>query len=298
MTGRTRSDAALRAILAGSLFLLAGISDPGCAGPAIGQFEIKTLSAEPGEIEFQSQNAYFMGQPRRRTASAGGEIDADDNSVAKQRHGLEIEVGITRYLKVRLGIEYERERVEDVSSLIEANDFGAMELDEYAAEAVVVFVPPSGDGWALGMVIEYEHPSDPGGARTFNAGPIVEFAHGDWIASFNPTLTQFFGGERNQAGMVDEKLDFSYTARILHHWSEELALALEAYGTVERIGGGGGRSDDAQPFGNFHQHRMGPVAYWTFDAAHAEAKLGLGMLFGLNSNTADAALKASFELTF
>jgi len=269
------------------------------AGPAIGQFEIKTLSARPGEIEIQSQNAYFLGNPRRRTqANAAGDIEADDNSLARQRHALEIEVGVTRYLKTRLGIEFERERLDDIGSLQDAEAYGNLELDEYAAEAVVVFVPRSGDGWGLGMVIEYEHPADPDGARTLNGGPILELARGNWVASFNPTLTQFFGGERNVAGQTDEKIDFGYTARLLHRWSDDFALAIEAYGTVERVGGHGGRSDTSQLFGDDDQHRAGPIAYWSFDAADAEAKLGLGVLFGLNDTTADAALKVSFELTF
>lgn len=269
------------------------------AGPAIGQFEIKTLSAEPGEFEFQSQNAYSTGNPRRRTrgGSADG-ISVDDNSVVRQRHALELELGITRYLKARIGIEYERERYDDVTSLRDANDFGDLELDEYAAEAVIVFVPRSGDGWGLGMAVEYEHPADSDGAKTFFAGPILEFAQGEWIVSFNPALVQFWGGERNEAGKRDEKIDFTYTARVLHHWSEHLDLALEAYGTIERVGGRGGRSDASQIFGDFDQHRIGPVAYWSVDVADAEAEFGLGMLFGLNSSTPDTTLKASFELTF
>lgn len=112
-------------------------------------------------------------------------IEGDDNSIARQRHGLEIEFGITRYLKTRLGIEYERERLDNIGSTQDAEAFGDPALDEYAAEAVVVFVPRAGDGWGLGMVVEYEHPAETGGARTLN------------VASFNPTLTQFFNGERN-----------------------------------------------------------------------------------------------------
>ncbi len=268
------------------------------AGPTIGQLEIKTLNSEPGEIEFQSQNAYAMGNPRRRTRVTPDGIEADDNTVTKQRHALEIEVGITRYLKARVGIEYERERLDEIDTLSEAKSFGKIELDEYAAEAIVVFVPRAGDGWGLGMVIEYEHPADSDSAKALNVGPILEVANGKWILSLNPILTQVFGGERNAAGQRDEKIDFSYTARILHHWSDNIDLALEAYGTIERIGGRGGRSEAAQLFGDFDQHRLGPVAYWNYEVADMEASLGLGVLFGLNSATSDVALKTSLELTF
>jgi hypothetical protein len=272
---------------------------PARAEPAIGQFEIKTLSAEPGEVEFQSQNAYFSGLPARRLYTGGGELEADDNAIARQRHGLEVEVGLSRFLKTRLGIEYERERIDDIGSPGEAEAFAKLALDEYAAEAVAVFVPRAGDGWGLGMVVEYEHPADSDEARTLNAGPIFEFAQGPWIASFNPTITRFSGGERNAAGAQDEKLDFSYTARLMHQWSDQLALALEAYGTVERIAGAGQRSQASSLFGDFNQHRAGPVAYWTVDTGtQSETTIGLGALFGLNSNTEEIALKFSLEVTF
>lgn len=284
------------AVIPASLWLMAAPARP---EPAIGQFEIKTLSAEPGEVEFQSQNAYFSGNPQRRVRTSDDGLEADGNAIARQRHGLEVEVGLTRFLKTRLGIEYERERFEDIGSRDEAEAFGALELDEYAAEAVLVFVPRPGDGWGLGMVVEYEHPAESGGARTLNGGPIFEFAHGPWIASFNPTLTRFFGGERNAAGAQDEKLDFSYTARLLHRWSDQFELAIEAYGTVERIGGKGQRSETSALFGDFDQHRAGPIAYWIVDtAAQSESKIGLGALFGLNSETADTAIKLSLEVTF
>src|SRR5690606_23212605 len=188
-----------------------------------------------------------------------------DNSIARQRHALEIEVGITRYLKARVGIEYERERLDDIGSFEEANRFGALKLEEFAAEAIVVFVPRPGDGWGLGMVVEYEIPTESAGARTLNVGPIFEWAQGAWVLSLNPMLSQFFGGERNEAGQADEKIDFSYAARLMHRWSKDFAFAIEAYGTIERIGGHGGRSDASRAFGDFDQHRIGPVAYWSAD---------------------------------
>lgn len=270
------------------------------AGPAIGQFEIKALSVEPGEIEFQSQNAFFTGNPRRQTSGdAQTGIEADDNTIARQRHALEIEVGITRFLKARLGIEYERERLDDVGSFHEADKYGALKLEEFAAETIVVFLPRPGDGWGLGMVVEYEIPTESGGAKTLNVGPLFEWAQGPWVVSLNPMLTQFFGGERNEVGQADEKIDFSYAARLMHRWSKDFAFAIEAYGTIERIAGHGGRSDESRTFGDFNQHRIGPVAYWSADVREGtEATLGLGVLFGLNESTSDAALKASLELTF
>jgi hypothetical protein len=270
------------------------------SGPAIGQFEIKTLGAEPGEIEFQSQNAYFTGNPRRlMSGDAQAGIEADDNTISRQLNALEIEVGISRYLKTRVGIEYERERLDDLGSFEEADRFGALKLEEIGAEAIVVFVPRAGDGWGLGMVVEYEMPVESGGAKTLNVGPIFEWARGPWELSLNPTLAQSLGGERNEAGQTDDKIDFGYAARLMHHWSKDIAFAIEAYGAVERIGGHGGRSDASRVFGDFNQHRAGPVAYWNTGVANgAEATLGLGVLFGLNGSTSDTALKASLEVTF
>jgi hypothetical protein len=285
---------------------------PAEAGPAVGQFEVKTLDAEPGEIEFQSQNAYAFGNPRRRTlSSSDGEIEADDNSLARQRHALEVEFGITRFLKGRIGVEYEKERREDPASVRDAQGYEELKLDEYAAELIWVMLPRKGDGIGLGIVVEYEIPAERGGAQTLIAGPILEWASGPWSLNLNPTLVQFFGGERNAAGRQDEKIDFAYASQLKYRWSRHLDIALEAYGTVERIGGRGGRSDEAALFGDFDQHRLGPILYWNFtpDFAHPlRAKdddddeemvsLGIGTLFGLNDDTPTTTLKLSMEVVF
>ena len=76
------------------------------AGPAIGQFELKDLEAEPGSVEFQSQNAHSWGQPRRKVQNeGGGEFLYDDNSVARQRHALELEWSLATFLRLRVGID-------------------------------------------------------------------------------------------------------------------------------------------------------------------------------------------------
>jgi hypothetical protein len=297
-------------ILAGSTGFAGGAA---VAGPAIGQFELKSLDSEPGEIEFQSQNAYMFGNPgRKTTVGPGGEIEADDNSLARQRNALELEFGITRYLKTRIGIEYEKERREDPATLGQADGYEDLKLDEYAAEVIGVIIPRHGDGFGLGVVVEYEVPAESGGAQTLIAGPIFEWANGPWSVTIIPTLVQFFGGERNEAGRKDEKVDFAYANQLKYRWSEHLDLALEAYGTIDRIGGHGGKGEEAALFGDFDQHRIGPVLYWNFTpeftASHKAGEkddddeqmvsLGIGTLFGLNDNTPSTTLKLSMEVYF
>lgn len=291
-----------------------GLATAAWAGPAIGQFEVKSLDADPGEIEFQSQNAYSLGVPGRKTVLENGELEGDDNTQARSRNALELEFVLTRNFKTRIGIEYEAERREEFTTLREADGFQDLKLDEYSGEVIWIAIPREGDGFGLGFVAEYEVPAERGGAQTLIAGPIFEWARGPWQLTLNPTLVQFFGGERNDAGQKDEKIDFSYANHLKYHWSDSIDIALETYGTIERVGGRGGRSEDAALFGDFDQHRIGPVIYWAFDPGLGDTaaggdddkgddkeppvSLGLGALFGLNSNTPSTTLKLSLEVTF
>ena len=104
------------------------------AGPAIGQFEMKTLESAPGYLEFQSQNAWSFGQPRRESEGVDPETIYDDNAVVRQREALEMEMGFTSYLKMRLGIEFEQERIDDPPTPAEANDFGASHSSDEVRE--------------------------------------------------------------------------------------------------------------------------------------------------------------------
>ena len=92
--------------------------------PVIGQFELKTLDSDPGAFEFQSQNAWSWGQPTRQVANDGtNQLVFDENAVIRQRHALEIEAGITSRLKMRVGIEFEKERFEDPETLESAGAY-------------------------------------------------------------------------------------------------------------------------------------------------------------------------------
>lgn len=281
------------------------VASPGWCGPAVGQFEIKSLSVEPGEVELQSQNAFAHAIPRRRVASGSGGLVGDDNSLPRRFHALEIEYGFSHVFKARLGIEFDNERQEDFATVAEANQFDHVQLDEVEGEAILVLKRRHGDGFGLGLLVEYEHPIEAESARTVLAGPIFEFGFGRWLASFNPSVIQFFGGENNDTGTSDDKRDFGYAASLKYTASDSIAVAVEAYGTVERLLGNGSAGEEARLLGDFHQHRIGPVVYWTLTPEKtaggndgAETKLGLGALLGLNDATPDVTTKLSFEVTF
>lgn len=316
--------------LAGAL-LLAG-SPATRAEPAIGQFELKGLEAEPGEVEFQSQNAWSFGQPRRRIGQDEDGVVYDDNSVTRQRHALEIEMSLTHFLRMRVGIEYEKERFDEPALPALANSFDDLKLTEVAVEGVVILKPvPKEGGLGFGLLTEFEHPTEPGELNSILIGPIFGAQIDRWSALLNVMFIKHFGsGEMSEDGRErDDKWDIGYAAQVKYDFNPSWALALEAYGTFDRIGNSGGPDEGAQLFGDHDQHRAGPIVYreWRVgggrdgpksqgakvagldDDAGAKGKddddeegvlmrVGTGVLFGLNDNTPDATLKLSFEAEF
>ena len=270
------------------------------AGPAVGQFELKTLESEPGGLEFQSQNAYSWGQPHRQVSGDPGDLEYDDNTIIRQRHALEMEMGLTRYLKTRIGIEFEKERGDEPGSIYDADSFDALKLSEVGAEVIGILKRREGDGWGLGVVVEIEKPLDSSESTDINMGPIIEIAQGPWLFAAVPTLVHFFGGDANDSGNVDDKWDFAYAVQLAYEFSETWTLTLEAYGTVDRVLGSGNPSESDLIFGDFNQHRAGPVLYYNFKTKPegAEVSIGTGLLAGLNDNTPDATLKLSVEVNF
>lgn len=296
------------------------------AGPAVNQFEVKNLSNEPGEIEFQSQNAHVFGQPRRKFLEpVPGNIEYDGNSLVRQRHALEAELTLTRWLRTRVGIEFESERLDDPVSFAEANSFAPLSLTEIAVEGVVILIPVKTQGVGLGMLAEYQHPiGEPGEAATLFAGPIVQAKYGAWDFVANLMLVKHMRGGEPGPGHPgrDEKLDFAYATHLQYEMSGAWTFSLEAYGTIDRLGNSGTRSDEAILFGDHDQHRIGPVVYYTFKTAAggadgsacagkvksvsddidddegASVRIGVGLLFGLNDNTPDHSLKWSVEVEF
>ena len=297
------------------------------AGPAVNQFEVKDLQSSPGDFEFQSQNAFSTGQPNRRSAlSPSGETLYDDNSIARQREAMEIQLGITDWLRFRIGIEYEQERLDDPATFTQANAFGDLDLTELALEGVVVLVKPKAEGVGLGLLVEYGNPvaGNVEDQAELYFGPIIEAHTGPWSLIANLALVKFIGGKSatgDPAYARDEKWDFSYFLQGKYRFSDNWALALETYGTIDRVGNTGTASEAALAFGDMNQYRAGAVAYYTFfpngRAANGEHRgasklssdddaddkelsvtIGAGVLFSLNENTPDTTWKLSVEVDY
>lgn len=288
------------------------------AGPAIGQFEMKDLEVEVGAIEFQSQNAHSFGQPNRKIAIDDDELEFDDNEYTRQRHALEMEVGLVSFLRGRVGIEFEKERFDDPGSAALANTFDDLKLTEVAFELVAVFVAPKQYQPGLGFLTELELPVQGGDeSKSVIFGPILQYDFGRWQALADLYAVYHFGG-----GEDDGKFDFQYALRLLYQQSENWGYAIEAYGTVDRLGSSGTRGEEAILFGDHDQHRLGPIVYYTVDTGAsprrtlglpaletnsddgegapegATLNVGIGWFFGLNDNTPDHTLKWSLEYEF
>jgi hypothetical protein len=308
----------------------------GVAGPALNQFEVKDLEAEAGSLQFQSQNAMSFGHPTRKSLETSPRSFAyDDNTVIGERYALEMQMGLARWFRMRVGIEYEKERVNDPASPDRGNDFANLNLTGVALEGVLVVVPTPANGVGLGVLTEFDAPVG-AGAKQFYFGPIVQARFGPWSALANVLFVKHLGAaDRHDPDHKDEKLDFAYAAQFQYIVSPTWAVALEAYGTIDRLGSTGTRSEAAVLFGDHDLHRLGPIVYYTFrpeggllgvrpakkgaikttagdddddkpgsngakekGADGQSISVGMGVLFGLNSNTPDQTLKLSVEVNF
>ncbi len=285
-------------------------------GPAIGQFEMKDLEVEPGEVEFQSQNAHSFDHPERRVVDDAGELEFDDNEHNRQRHALEIEVGVNSFMRSRIGIEFEKERFDDPPGRAQANDFDALKLTEVAFETVAVMIPPQAGRPGLGFLTEVEVPlSGDDESHTVIFGPIAQYARGSWRALADVYTVYHYGG-----GEDDGKWDLQYALQLHYRPTPRWTYAVEAYGTVDRLGRSGTRNEAARLFGDHDQHRIGPIVYYTWhskwspwgagrldrDAKVSEEgegfasalRIGLGWFVGLTDDTPDHTLKWSLEYDF
>ncbi len=274
-------------------------SSIGFAGPAINQFEVKDLEVEVGKWEFQSQNAHAFSLPHRKfVSSESGGFEYDDNSVSKQRHALEIEVGLTPTLRSRFGIEYEKERLDgDDISHHQRDTFDKLGWEELAVEMVYVLRPPTDDQLGLGLLLEFQHAQNVGESDSVVVNYILEAKIEPWNVVLNPGLVKHFGGSG-----ADHRVDFTYGLQILREVSVHTSLGLEGYGTIDRLGSTGSPDENSILFQDHDQHRLGPVAYFRYATARLDQEevltVGIGFFAGLNGNTAGTTLKWSLEYEF
>ena len=305
-----------------TMMSLCCVCAPANGEPSIGQFELKTLESEPGSYEFQSQNAWSWGHPSRQIAMTGpDEFVVDENAVVRERYAIELEMGLTDFLKMRIGVEFEQERLDDPDSIAQANRFDGLKLDEFGAELIAILVPRMGDGPGFGLVAELEGPVNQEEPNSLVLGSIIEFQSGRWRAAAIPMVVHAFGGDAEDGERIDDKWDFAYAAQLMYGFAESWSLAFEGYGTVERLGNSGRRSESAQIFGDFNQHRAGAILYRTYELLGSRRSgpsalgsaflsetgtedegvtltVGFGLLEGLNANTPDHTLKLSIEVDF
>ena len=306
-------------LLSVAALLLVGML-PAAAGPAINQFEVKDLEVEQGEVEIEGQSDWAFGMPRRKSFVDGPDTEFDDNEVARQRHSIEMSMGLTNWLKIGTGFELEEERVDDPEPGVSPNKFDSLKVTEISFEGLVVLVPVKTHGIGLGAFAELQLPISSDEARILGFGPIIQAVSGPWSATGNFFFAKFIGGTPEDGEARDEKWDFTYRTQLKYDASEAWAVALEAYGTIDRLGNSGTPSDTAAEIGDQDQHRIGPVAYYTFkrdrmapvtsmklgaggeddedDDEGTSVTIGTGVLFGLNENTPDTTLKLGVEIEF
>jgi hypothetical protein len=252
------------------------------AGPAVNQFEIKDLEVNFGDLQFQSQNAYSVGSPRRRIfQNDEGELKFDDNSATRDRYAQELEAHLTSFFRMRVGLEFEKERLDDPGTFDRADSYDALKLSEYAIEGVLVLVPvPKAGGIGVGLIAEYQHPNSSREASTLFMGTILQAVQGPWSATADLFLVRWFSPleEHENGASRDNKWDFAYAARVMYTYSETWAFALEGYGTVDRLGNSGSPGEERLLFGDHDQHRIGPVVYYSWKLGGEKVKHRLGLV--------------------
>lgn len=317
-----------REFLAPLAFLVATVQlfSAASAGPAVEQFTVEDLESAPGKIEIEQSSDFSTGNPTRlvQPDGAGGFI-YDQNTITLQRHETEVQLGITDWFKVSFALEFDQERFDDPDSLADANRFAELVPSEFSLGAVVVFSKPKAEGVGFGFKVEYEDPigGDVEDTAQLYFGPIIEAHTGPWALITNLTFVTYHNGRAapdNPDYVADRKVDFSYFVQGQYDVSKHFSVALEAYGTIDRLGDSGTRDDAAQIFGDFDQHRIGPVLYWTFAGDQIAGKLadqgknnddkgtdddeqpsltvGFGPLLGLNENTPDVTYKLQVSAEF
>jgi hypothetical protein len=315
-------------------FIFLSVALVGTASAQLNQLEIKEPRVEAGEVEVELLGDYHFGQPRRRfIEESPGSFVLDANEFNRQRHTFGLGYGLTKWLGLGLEIEAEQERLEDPDTLARANAFGELKVTEIQLEGTIVLAPAGKQGLGVAALFEHNIAIDRREVDQLFLGTALQYVQGPWSATANLYAVKNFGGREELDGALisDERWDFQYAAQIKYRVNEALALALEGYGVVERLGNSGTKSEERERLGDFDRHLLGPAFYYSWGAydgrvarkaarglrlrgADADDKndddgeaddkdgptytLGAGVLFGLNENTSDVVLKWALSVEF
>jgi hypothetical protein len=293
----------------------------------INQFEIKQPKVEAGEVEVEYLGDYHFGQPRRRFLQTPDGLALDANEFNRQRHTLGIGYGLTNWLGLQVGIEAEQARLEEAETLARANSFDELKVTEIQIEGTIVLVPAPKNGFGAAVLVEHNIALERGEAQQLFLGTALQHNWGPWAATVNLYAVKNIGGREERDGdlISDERWDFQYAAQLKYRVNSSFALAFEGYGVIERLGSSGTKSDERVLFGDFDRHLLGPAFYYSWgpdddrpakrpgkgvrvrsadavdrngDKDGARYTLGAGLLFGINNNTSDVALKWTLGVEF
>ncbi|MFZ0853260.1 MAG: hypothetical protein WAO08_29185 [Hyphomicrobiaceae bacterium] len=286
--------------------------------------EIEQPKVEAGEIEIEYRGDYHFQQPSRRFVQTP-QLVFDDNGFSRQRHSIGIGYGLTKWLGLLVGLEAEQARFEAAETLAGARGFDELKVTEIELEGTIVLVPAGKNGFAAAALIQQHIAFEQDEAHQLFLGTALQYALGPWSATANLYAVKNIGGrgERDGASISDERWDFQYAAQVKYQVNSRLALALEGYGVVERLGNSGTKSNERQLFGDFDRHLLGPAIYYSWsDHDNTAGKpgkglrvrsadvdkngekngptysMGAGVLFGLTENTPDVVLKWTLGVEF
>ena len=264
------------------------------------QFEVEKPEIKKGEFELEYHGAYFNGLPKLPT------------DAARQGHEFEAFYSLTEWLQIKAAIEVEEERTEDGS-------FNSPKLSEIEGQAKVELLPIEGDGFGVSFLGRYgESVVSNEDESSILFGPILKAASGPLsitanlfpVYNFDIKETEIEFGEEGPEIEVERTPDhwnFDYALQVKHQTWERVALGAEVFGEFEDI------ANNVADSGS-DKHRMGPVVYLSLGESHGHgghdneaghsagdlpsASLAFGVLFGLNDDTSDVALKWDADFHF
>lgn len=264
--------------------------------PVLAEFEIQEAEIEKGEIEIEYRGAYHWGVPKGVEGEFGFEVND-----TRQSHDIELQMSITDWVMLSVVGVFEQPLGKD--------------LQARAVEAEIQFelIARKGNGIGLAVQAEYESAinhgvQEDGEPNEFAMGPIVEWARGPLLLTFNPLFGRQLGTFADQEG-----LGFEYGWRGAYDVNKRWGLAVEMFGEIEDLANSGSFNDQV--------HSIGPTLLVNFggdedDADEVRAKAGgdddekvggprkpqfsmnVGVQFGLTDATSDTALKFQGALQF